>query len=212
MKTRPLVEKAWSGTARAEFDAACKADPLIAEAVQHAMAATDEVERGAHLAFAAFRLAARAPSLPESDWRSVLIAGLAGHSTRIGQVPGVAGRVVWAVRDDADAEALRAAVGQGQVWIRSDLVKSDDWPTVRAHAMDALERTIGTVRPVGRRKGSTNRARDALLVSIRAQPDMTAEEIDRRATELGHTEPALDEYEMGQRAKRLRSAAKRIKP
>jgi hypothetical protein len=208
---RPLVDKAWARV-NAEFEAASSADPLIGEGLAHARAAEDSIARNLHIAFAASRLAPLAPSLPEDDWRVILRDKLAGSVPRIGGVPAIPGRVVWAIRDEADAEALRGVVVSGQVWVRADLVTSDHWPTVQAHAMDAMERTIGKVRPPGRRKGSTNRARDALLAEIRSRPDMTPAEVDRRAVELGSADPAVDEVEMTERAKRLRRAAKGIKP
>ncbi len=202
---RPALARAFDATAAA-FAAACEADPLIPEALARAAAATGGAGRIAHLGFAAERLAGRA-SLPAGDW-FVLLAG----KSRISTVPGVPGRTVWAIRDDADADALRAAIEPGQVWVRADLVRSDDWPTVRAVAADAVERTLGKVRPAGRRTGSPNRARVALLAAIRERPGMTAEAIDELATGLGYSEPALDDYECRERAKRLRKAARRINP
>ena len=205
MTRRPKIDQAFD-TELGAFDAACEADPLIVEAIRHANGATSDDARTQHLGFAAERLAA-ATTLPASDWL-VLLSG----KTRISTIPGVPGRVVWAIRDAADAAALRDAVGAEQVWIRADLVRSDDWPTVRAAAADAVERTIGIVRKPGRPEGSTDKALDALIAAVREMPAMTPAEIDSRGVELGHWDSAVDDFEQQARAKRIRAAARRIKP
>lgn len=208
--TRPKVTAAWD-SAQAEYVAALEADPLIGEALAIA-AKAGGAERNRHVAFAASRLAPLAPSLPESEWRAMLRDGLAGVTLRTSVVPGIPGRVVWVVRDDADAAALRDAIGPGQVWVRTDLVRADDLATVWAHAMDAKELDIGTIRPAGRRKGSKNRARAQLLAAIRADPDMTTADIERLGIELGYCDQAVDDVEREARAMRLRRAARRINP
>ena len=108
MTARPKLDQTYADLAAA-VDAARAADPLIGEAEAHAAGSRTIEERAQHVAFAADRLASALPALPVEDWFELLWAGLAGRSARIGTVPGLAGRILWAVRDEADA-------GGGRSW------------------------------------------------------------------------------------------------
>ncbi len=107
---------------------------------------------------------------------------VAGHILSDG-FPGIEGRPVWILGNVDDVKTLRSELAPGQVWIRSDLVKSDQWPAVRAVAMDAATRMLGQTRSAGRRKGSQNVARAALLERIRADPGLSTEAIDAMGIE-----------------------------
>lgn len=209
MTVRSLVESVWADTFAA-FEGACRKDPLIAEGYAHAAEAANLEDREAHLGFAAERLTQLVPSLPPEVWRSLLRAALTGQEARTTHIPGIEGDLVWAIRDDADGESLRAHIAPGQVWVRADLVRSDDWPIVRAQAMDAVERTLGQVRPRGPRRGSTSSARDALIAEIAPRIDqMSDQEIDALAVGRSLWESRQGDYDViAKRVRRLRSDAK----
>ncbi len=180
MTKRPTVDAAWASVL-AEFDAARSADPLIDEAIRVANGAERGPTRNQHFAFAASRIAPLAPSLPESEWMSLLRKTSVGAEAEVRAtlVPGIVGRAVWAIRDGADVDAIRDYIEPGQVWVRADLVKADQWPLVRAQAMDAKERTIGVPPPSGRKPGALNRARQDVVDAVRTDPMMTDDAIDK---------------------------------
>lgn len=209
MTKRPLVDTAWAATV-AEFHAARSADPLIDEAIRAANGAESGPARNQHWTFAASLIAPLAPSLPESEWMSLLRDTFAGVEARTTVVPGIVGRVVWAIRDGADVDAIRDYIEPGQVWIRADLVTADQWPLVRAQAMDAKERTIGIPPPAGRKPGARNRARQDVVDAVRADPMMTDDAIDKLGRKAVGWIDARGDYDL--RRKRIaairRDAAK----
>lgn len=206
MTQRPKVTVRFDAL-RAAFDEAVAADPHIPEAIRRASSARSPQERASHLGYAADLLAGHT-GYASVDWAAILAGG-----RRVGDIPGIPGRIVWAILDDADVDTLRAAIAPGQVWIRGDLVKSDEWPTVRSFAMDAAERTIGNVRPPGRRKGSRTALRDELVTVVRANPNMTDHEIDRQAVGSGLWEDRTGDHDtVRKRIARLRKDAKPAAP
>ncbi len=110
----------------------------------------------------------------------------------------------------AEFDAIRDYIEPGQVWVRADLVTADRWPLVRAQAM---ERTIGKVRRVGRRKGSRNAARRTLIAAVRGDPAMTSAAISTLGAELGVWNQASrdDDKVVRERARRIRADAD-VKP
>jgi hypothetical protein len=201
---RPLVAKAQDPRI-AELNAAIESDGLLREALEHAQAAEDEESQLLHLWFADARLS-QLVAWPDDYRRAALVARATGRLLRVAEIPGIAGRVVWAIRDEADAAALRAEVGPGQVWVRADLATDKTWPTIRAHAMDARERTLGIESTSGRPEGSTNRARDELIAAIRADDGMTDAAIEDRAIAAGIWEPIPDGHATAPEVRRVRLA------
>jgi hypothetical protein len=205
------------GPVLAALDAAYASDAILREALRLAETAADADARDGALRFAAHRLAIDSPALawPELDWLTLLRAE---PGMRFTTVPGVPGRTVWAIRDASDADALREAIGPGQVWVRADLVRSDDWPTVRAFAADAVERTIGQERTAGRRAGSPNGKRAALVAELGADPEryraLSDDDLDRLGRErLGWLDATGDYDVVRRRVTRLRrDVAEPIKP
>jgi len=194
----------------AEYLAASEDDPLIEQAIEHWAAIPDEVERARHLDFAAYLVAERAPSLPSAEWRTLLEAVLTGREMRTTMIPGIAGHPVWAIRDDVDADALRDAIEPGQVWVRADPLMSDEWPTVRAVARMVTVRDLGKAARVGRKPGSTNRGRDALLDAINANPSMSDDELDGLGVDLAGWITSEGDYDLRRkRVKRAREDAEK---
>jgi len=101
-------------------------------------------------------------------------------------LPGIAGRPLWRIVTERDADALRASVAPGQVWIRADLLTARIWPRVRsrrfpgaARAPTALPRK--TLLDADRRATRLERCADRLAARPGRTTPMTSD-TRRRAT------------------------------
>lgn len=160
-------------------------------------------------------LRSRVPDVTLVQILSVLIVRdgrVAGDEPyRFLQLSTVAGRVLWAILNDRDAVALRSAIEPGQIWIRADLVSSDEWPLVRAMAANSV-RLAGLGRSAGRRQGSGTAALAPIVAAVAADPEMTNAEIAELAREVWTRLRLVDDYDSERhRIARIRKAARRTK-
>jgi hypothetical protein len=123
-------------------------------------------------------------------------------------IPGIEGRPLWLLRDEADIEAMRGELAPGQVWIRADLVKADDCQKVISLASDQVRRVLGQVRRAGRPKGWRSAARSELIGRVREDPEISDAEIDRLGVYAGLWENSSRDYVLvADRARRIRRSA-----
>jgi hypothetical protein len=144
-----------------------------------------------------------------------LVAGVplpGGAPMQILAHPRLPGRPVWAIRDEADADALRRRAAPGSVWIRVDHLRARDWAVVRALATES-SRLLGGTRGVGRRPGSTTPARRQLIARLVREPDLSIDDVATLAAALGAwpADLASDRRAVAKRVGRLRQAAQRIR-
>jgi hypothetical protein len=219
MTDRPNARKA-EDAFLAAIDQALRGEPRIGRFIGQARGqmAAGEDPRSA-LAAAAQLLAAVSGRALKDCEQVVSLYGLAEFPTdesgtpqkvtirtRFREVAGGPGQAIWILHDATDAAAMAEVVAPGQVWIRVDLVSSNQWPEVRALAADAAERQLGRVRPTGRRPGSKNRQRLELLKTIRERPDMTDDEIDGRGVALKVWLELLDWQDIATKKRRVAQA------
>lgn len=134
--------------------------------------------------------------------------GGADDPLRFLELPSVPGRVVWALYSEADVQALRAAIEPGQVWVRADLVGSDQWPLVRAAAAINV-RLAGRGRRLGRPPGRGDPEMQAVIDAVAARPDMTKAEIIELAQPMWTKRGLADDYDaIGRRVRRIRERAR----
>ncbi len=139
-------------------------------------------------------------------------AAAAGHEPlRLLQLATVPGRVIWAILNARDTEALRNAIAPGQVWVRADLLGSDEWPLVRAAAANSV-RVAGLGRPSGRPEGSPTSALAPVIAAVVANPELTNAEIAELARDVWTRLGFADDYSsVRKRIARIRKAADRTK-
>jgi hypothetical protein len=123
-------------------------------------------------------------------------------------IPGMEGRPLWVLRTPVAVDAMRAVLEPGQVWIRADLVKADDWTKVGALASDQVRRVLGQVRRAGRPKGWRSAARSKLVERVREDPEISDDEINKLGEETLGWDPSSGDYVLvADRARRIRRSA-----
>jgi hypothetical protein len=123
-------------------------------------------------------------------------------------VPGIDGRPLWLLRGQADIAAMRRQLAPGQVWIRADLIKADDWPRMTALASDQVRRVLGKVRRPGPAEGRRNEARKQLVERVRKNPRISDDEINRLGVEADLWQGESRDYVLVRdRARRIRKSA-----
>ncbi len=155
--------------------------------------------------------------VPDETLARLCMAVVTGDAAAAGDEPlrflelaDVRGRVIWAILNARDTEALRNAIAPGQVWVRADLVGSDEWPLVRAAAANSV-RVAGLGRLSGRPEGSPTSALAPVIAAVVANPELTNAEIAELARDVWTRLGFADDYDaQRKRIARLRKAAERM--